>query len=206
MATGSVSAQRFLARPRQTLAVRTDPALDAWPHTTRVLPWCLAGVLVMLWMVPFSNVAAPIALPVDATLDWPLVAGVVALWLATLGLAPSSWRPSLRISRVHVGIGCLFVAAVASVALNAEVLANLRRAVGGHKDGARARPVRAPVRGRRVGRPSQRGTGFRHPLARARDDHAPWPRSSNTALSRTPSTTGRRASSGRACSCRTTCT
>jgi hypothetical protein len=126
MATGSVSAQRFLARPRQTLAVRTDPALDAWPHTTRVLPWCLAGVLVMLWMVPFSNIAAPIALPVDATLDWPLVAAVVALWLATLGLAPSSWRPSLRISRVHVGIGCLFVAAVASVALNAEVLANLR--------------------------------------------------------------------------------
>ena len=51
---------------------------------------------------------------------------MVALWLATLGLAPSSWRPSLRISRVHVGIGCLFVAAVASVALNAEVLANLR--------------------------------------------------------------------------------
>ena len=27
-----------------------------WPHTTRVLPWMIAGFIVMLWLVPFNTV------------------------------------------------------------------------------------------------------------------------------------------------------
>ncbi len=117
-----------LPAPIAKLAVRAlpiDPATDVWPHTTRFLPWCLAGLLVLIWLVPFSNIEPPLSLPIDATIDWPILAAVIGLWAATVGLAAKTWRPSLRLTGLHVAVGALFVVVVASVALNAEVLANL---------------------------------------------------------------------------------
>ena len=52
-----------------------------WPHTTRLLPWALVGFLAMLWFIPFDSIYLPLGLPVDATLDRPLLVLLVGLWL-----------------------------------------------------------------------------------------------------------------------------
>ena len=38
---------------------------DVWPHTTRALPWALAGFLTMVWLVPFDSISLPVSLPLD---------------------------------------------------------------------------------------------------------------------------------------------
>ena len=102
-----------------------DPAVDAWPHTARVLPWCVAGLLTMLWLIPFSNIEPPLGLPIDATMDWPLLGAITCLWLAAMAVARSEWRPTFWGTGLHLAVCLFFSLAVASVALNAEVLANL---------------------------------------------------------------------------------
>src|SRR4029079_4691112 len=47
-----------LFRAQAAAASRADTD-DAWPHTTRALPWLLAGFLVMIWLVPFGAVVLP---------------------------------------------------------------------------------------------------------------------------------------------------
>lgn len=113
------------ASKRRVRALEIDPATDVWPHTSRFLPWCLAGLLVLIWLVPFSNIEPPLSLPIDATVDWPIMAAVIGIWMATVGLAARTWGPSLRLTGVHAAVAALFVGIVASLALNAETLANL---------------------------------------------------------------------------------
>jgi O-antigen ligase len=102
-----------------------DPAIDAWPNTTRALPWTLAAFLVMLLLVPFHAIALPIALPLDATLDRFMLGGIAGLWMAVLLIVGGPSRPRVRLTGMHAAVGGFFCVAIASLLVNNAVLINL---------------------------------------------------------------------------------
>jgi hypothetical protein len=104
------------------LRVKTQ---DTWPFTNRAMPWGLAVFLVMLWLTPFHAIELPISLPLDAKLDRPLLALMAGGWLVSFGLMSARVRPHVRLTPLHGGVALFFVACVASVALNTDLLVNL---------------------------------------------------------------------------------
>jgi hypothetical protein len=94
---------------------------DDWPHTTRVLPWALAGFMAMLFLVPFQS----IELPMGANLDRPLLVALALLWLCTLALVSGAARPRLKLTRVHCALLVFFALCCLGVALNGAALANM---------------------------------------------------------------------------------
>ena len=109
-----------LFRAQAATASRADTE-DAWPHTTRALPWLLAGFLVMIWLVPFGAVVLPGMGPPDR----PALVFIGGIWFVALVIAADSARPRVRITALHLTIAILFACAVGSVALDSDVLANL---------------------------------------------------------------------------------
>ncbi len=61
------------------------PGCDEWPYTTRLLPWALAGFMAMLFLVPIDAITLPIHLPVNGTLDRPVVIALAMLWFCEHG-------------------------------------------------------------------------------------------------------------------------
>lgn len=123
---------QVLAPPRggrsvasQSAAGRVSGAdVDAWPSTTRLLPWSLAAFLVMLWLVPFQDILLPITVPVDARLDRFVLAGIAMLWVGAI-LAGGSTSPRFRPTVLDAAI-LIFVGAVtASMLLNMPILINV---------------------------------------------------------------------------------
>lgn len=97
------------------------PHADDWPHTTRVLPWALAGFMAMLFLVPFQSVE----LPGGANLDRPLLVALLLLWLCTLALVSGAARPRVRLTIVHFAALGFFALCCLGVALNGHALANM---------------------------------------------------------------------------------
>ena len=112
------------SRPAGGLPLITPPARsadDAWPNTSRWLPWMLALFLVMVWLVPFDSLQANINLPVDAKLDRFAIVALTLVWLVAIfagGRATPRWRPTAIDVSLLVFVGL----AVLSVVLNAAVL------------------------------------------------------------------------------------
>ncbi|HEY3829184.1 MAG TPA: hypothetical protein VGL57_08315 [Solirubrobacteraceae bacterium] len=94
---------------------------DDWPHTTRLLPWGLAGFVAMLFLVPFQS----IELPGGANLDRPLLIVLVLLWISSLALLSGAARPRLNLTRVHFALFAFFALCCLGVALNGAALANM---------------------------------------------------------------------------------
>jgi hypothetical protein len=103
----------------------SEPTGGEWPHTTRLLPWALAGFVAMLFLVPFDAVALPVGGSLANTLDRPLLMGLVALWLASMALLSGAARPRVRITRVHVAALVFFALCCVGVALDGAALANM---------------------------------------------------------------------------------
>ncbi|HEY2766809.1 MAG TPA: O-antigen ligase family protein [Solirubrobacteraceae bacterium] len=101
------------------------PGNDDWPHTTRVLPWALAGFLVMLFLVPFDAINLPVSLPLSSTLDRPLLIALAALWLLTLAIVSGAARPRVKLTRVHFAVLAFFGICCLGVALNGGALASM---------------------------------------------------------------------------------
>jgi hypothetical protein len=117
-----------LRPPVAAPAARAARAADdggTWPHTRRLLPWSVAAFVTMLWVLPFSAISLPIALPMDAKLDRPVLAAIGGLWLATIAVGSRGIRPRLRFGRIHAAVAVFFVIAVVSVLANASTLATL---------------------------------------------------------------------------------
>ena len=102
-----------------------DPATDAWPHTSRLLPWTLAAFLVMLLLVPFHAIALPIALPLDATLDRFALGVMASLWLAVLLVVGGPSSPRIHLTGMHAAVAAFFCIAIVSLVVNNGVLMNL---------------------------------------------------------------------------------
>lgn len=96
---------------------------DVWPHTSRPMPWVLAGFLAMVWLVPFDSMSLPVSLPMDARMDRPVLMGIAALWF--LSLVGASTVTRLRVSRVHLALLLFLVIAAGSLVLNGATIVRL---------------------------------------------------------------------------------
>ena len=98
--------------------LEADPRGDAWPRTTRPLPWMIAGFIGLLFLVPFNGVALDVSLPIDLNLDRLVLPVIVLVWVVALA-AGGSGAPRWRFTPIHAGIGAFAAAAGLSVVLNA---------------------------------------------------------------------------------------
>jgi hypothetical protein len=118
-------------RAEQDAAERLDrldrPArtLDEWPHTKRVLPWALAVFVGMLFLVPFDAIKLPLHLPLDSTLDRPMVVALVLLWVSSLAVLSGNARPRVKLTRVHAALIGFFAICCLSLAFNGHALTDM---------------------------------------------------------------------------------
>ena len=98
---------------------------DAWPRTRRPLPWLFAGLLVMVFLVPFESVHMKVQLPFSSDLDRFFVAAIVLTWLGGAFLRRDSKILRLRPRGWSVGVLALVLIAVASIAVNVDHITNL---------------------------------------------------------------------------------
>lgn len=101
------------------------PGGDEWPHTRRALPWALAGFIAMLFLVPFDSINLPLHLPVNGTLDRPILIALTMLWFASLAVVSGAARPRVKLGRVHFAALAFLAVCLLSVALNGHALANM---------------------------------------------------------------------------------
>jgi hypothetical protein len=101
------------------------PGADEWPHTRRALPWALAGFISMLFLVPFDSINLPLHLPVNGTLDRPILIAFGMLWFSSLAVVSGAARPRIKMGRVHFAALAFLAVCLASVVLNGHALANM---------------------------------------------------------------------------------
>jgi hypothetical protein len=119
----AVTAGGLLALRRRATGAprdRLEPAQlrDAWPHTTRLLPWTFALFLAVLWLVPFDAIQLRAHGPVDLKLDRLILPVVVATWaLGRMigGQLRSPWKPTW----IHAAVGFFVIAALLSLIVDA---------------------------------------------------------------------------------------
>ena len=99
----------------------TIDADDAWPRTTRVLPWMLAFFIAILWLVPFNSIELSLSLPIDLKLDRLVLPVVAAVWLLAMAVGGVA-APRLRLTWIHAAVGTFVLLAFVSVLLNAHEL------------------------------------------------------------------------------------
>jgi len=117
------SPARALRHPAAATAPTGQPEhrSDDWPHTTRLLPWMLAGFMALLWLLPFNAIELNAALPIDLKLDRLVLPFIVVAWLASM-IAGGISAPRLRFTRIHAAVGAFVVCATLSVVLDARYL------------------------------------------------------------------------------------
>jgi hypothetical protein len=98
---------------------------DEWPHTTRLLPWALAGFIAMLFLVPFDAIKLPLQLPLDSNLDRPLLVALLMLWISSLAVISGAARPRVKLTRVHGAALAFFAVCCLSLAFNGHSLTDM---------------------------------------------------------------------------------
>jgi hypothetical protein len=97
---------------------------DAFPHTRRPLPWCLAAFLVMLFTVPIDSTTLNVNLPVGSEIDRFGIVALVAAWFV-FGGDQRAFRNTHR-SRLFSGSALLYLAvALISLLLGAQLVIHL---------------------------------------------------------------------------------
>jgi hypothetical protein len=117
--------RRHGKRVRPPVGAPEPAGADDWPYTGRLLPWLLAGFLVMIFLIPFDAISLPIPIPMDGKFDRPLLIMLAALWFATLVAVRGPARPRVTISRVHAAVLVLFSVCCLGAVVNATALLNL---------------------------------------------------------------------------------
>jgi hypothetical protein len=120
------SPSRALARRRATRTPRERMyslvnAGGDWPRTTRVMPWMIAGFMLILWLVPFNVIQLTASLPFDLKLDRLLLPFLFGTWILSLA-AGGPAKPRVRVTLIHVGIGTFVAAISLGVVINAHAL------------------------------------------------------------------------------------
>ena len=98
---------------------------DDWPHTTRLLPWALAGFMAVLFLVPFDAIKLPLHLPLGSNLDRPLLVALLVLWISSLAVISGSARPRVKLTRVHGAALAFFAVCCLSLAFNGHALSDM---------------------------------------------------------------------------------
>lgn len=112
--------------PRSTIRAPAPPggprrARGDWPRTTRPLPWLIALFLALVWLVPVDAISLTVSLPFDLHLD-RIVLPPIMLGAGLALAAGGPDAPRLRVTPIHVAVGCFLLASFASVVVNAEAL------------------------------------------------------------------------------------
>lgn len=92
-----------------------------WPRTTRLLPWMVACLIAIVFLVPFNDIQLNISLPVDLKLDRLILPVIVAVWALVLA-AGGPDAPKLRMTWIHVALGAVVAVACLSLVLEARNL------------------------------------------------------------------------------------
>ena len=98
-----------------------DAGVDAWPNTSRVLPWMLAGFIALLWLVPFNSILLNIPAPIDLHLDRLVLPAIVFVWGLAL-IVDGFDGPRISWSPIHTAIAVFLAVAFVSVLVNADYL------------------------------------------------------------------------------------
>jgi hypothetical protein len=94
---------------------------DDWPRTNRLLPWMVAGFLVLLWLVPFDRIQLSFSTPIDLKLDRLVLPFIFAIWVVAFA-AGSRMAPRMRFTGIHLAVAAFVGCAFLSVVVNAGVL------------------------------------------------------------------------------------
>lgn len=122
---GAFTAPTGLPAPadRSLAAMTRKAALRAgdWPRTTRVLPWMIAAMLAVVWLVPFNVIQLSFSLPIDLKFDRLVLPFVIATWVLTMA-AGGQGAPRMRMTWIHVAVAGVAVAALLSLVVEARSL------------------------------------------------------------------------------------
>ena len=109
-----------LAAPAQTNTASADIAgTDNWPHTSRPLPWLLAGFVVMIFLIPFDSVLFKVHLPANPTFDRVFLVVMVVVFAAGRAVQSRS-GPRRRLTPVEVAVLTFGGIALLSIVLNVD--------------------------------------------------------------------------------------
>jgi hypothetical protein len=111
----------FATRSQPARSVAPPDEEDAWPRTSRLLPWLLAGFMAVLWLVPFNSIELSASLPIDLKFDRLILPFIAALWIFAL-IAGGRRAPRLNATWIHAAVGAFLAWAFLSVMLNARAL------------------------------------------------------------------------------------
>jgi hypothetical protein len=115
------SPPRLVAARAEAPAPVDDEPGGMWPHTTRILPWMVAGFLVLLWLTPFNDIELNAGLPVDLKLDRLILPIIVLGWILAFALGGRG-GPRWKWTPIHAALAAFTAAAGLSVVLNAGYL------------------------------------------------------------------------------------
>jgi hypothetical protein len=107
----------LLASSRMPATPVADTRRDDWPHTSRVLPWMIAGFIWMLWLLPFGTISLTASLPFDLFLDRIVLPFIVLAWLVSLAAGGRN-RPRVRLTPIHIAVGTYAAVSFLSVVVN----------------------------------------------------------------------------------------
>ena len=97
---------------------RTAGSAGDWPRTLRPLPWLLAVMMAIVFLVPFNDIMLNISLPIDLYLDRFVLPVIVGVWALALS-AGGRDAPRVRLTWVHGAIGLVVGIAGLSLVLGA---------------------------------------------------------------------------------------
>jgi hypothetical protein len=104
------------AAPRPRLSRAGD-----WPRTTRILPWMLAAMMAVVWLVPFNVIQLTISLPIDLKFDRLVLPVIFAVWALMLAIG-GPLAPVIRWTWIHTAIGAVLACACLSLVVDARYL------------------------------------------------------------------------------------
>lgn len=121
--SSSVGQRPPLATPALRGGLRSEPpsattaGADNWPHTTRALPWLLAGFLAMIFLVPFDAIIFQVHMPANATFDRVFLVVMIAVFIANRTFSNLK-GPRRRLTPVEISILVFGGIALLSIVLN----------------------------------------------------------------------------------------
>ncbi len=89
-----------------------------WPRTTRVLPWLIALLMAIVFLVPFNDILLDVPLPIDLYFDRLFLPAIMVVWAVALA-AGGPDAPRIRLSWTHAAIGGFVAVAGLSIVLGA---------------------------------------------------------------------------------------
>ena len=78
--------------------------LGDWPRTTRILPWMLAAMMAVVWLVPFNAIQLTMSLPIDLKFDRLVLPVIFVVWALMVAIG-GPLAPVIRWTWIHTAIG-----------------------------------------------------------------------------------------------------